>query len=140
MEPSCFAAIFLKQLLQVFDRSVQFSHQDSVCLLTFFCPKKSQYCLLFSQTNQSVFIKLLQSSFRLYNCTWINSAQKANIESCIKTLADVGECRLCCPTFNSFSNGDSFQIKYVIYSSIYSILFSVLIPNNGCFIFKSSNR
>uniref|UniRef100_A0A8C3B0I4 Inositol 1,4,5-trisphosphate receptor n=1 Tax=Cyclopterus lumpus TaxID=8103 RepID=A0A8C3B0I4_CYCLU len=45
------------------------------------------------QTNQSVFIKLLQSSFRIYNCTWINSAQKANIESCIKTLADVAKAR-----------------------------------------------
>ncbi|XP_034541174.1 inositol 1,4,5-trisphosphate receptor type 2 isoform X3 [Notolabrus celidotus] len=45
------------------------------------------------QTNQSVFIKLLQSSFRIYNCTWITSAQKANIESCIKTLADVAKAR-----------------------------------------------
>uniref|UniRef100_A0A672JC27 Inositol 1,4,5-trisphosphate receptor n=1 Tax=Salarias fasciatus TaxID=181472 RepID=A0A672JC27_SALFA len=45
------------------------------------------------QTNQSVFIKLLQSAFRIYNCTWINSAQKANIESCIKTLADVAKAR-----------------------------------------------
>ncbi|XP_061578118.1 inositol 1,4,5-trisphosphate receptor type 2 [Cololabis saira] len=45
------------------------------------------------QTNQSIFIKLLQSAFRIYNCTWINSAQKANIESCIKTLADVAKAR-----------------------------------------------
>ncbi|KAJ0028980.1 hypothetical protein NQD34_003977 [Periophthalmus magnuspinnatus] len=45
------------------------------------------------QTNQSVFIKLLQSAFRLYNCTWIISAQKTNIESCIKTLADVAKAR-----------------------------------------------
>uniref|UniRef100_A0A3Q3WWS6 Inositol 1,4,5-trisphosphate receptor n=1 Tax=Mola mola TaxID=94237 RepID=A0A3Q3WWS6_MOLML len=45
------------------------------------------------QTNQSVFIKLLQSSFRIYNCTWISSPQKANIESCIKTLADVAKAR-----------------------------------------------
>uniref|UniRef100_A0A673CNX3 Inositol 1,4,5-trisphosphate receptor n=1 Tax=Sphaeramia orbicularis TaxID=375764 RepID=A0A673CNX3_9TELE len=45
------------------------------------------------QTNQSVFIKLLQSSFRICNCTWITSAQKANIESCIKTLADVAKAR-----------------------------------------------
>uniref|UniRef100_A0A8D3CD10 Inositol 1,4,5-trisphosphate receptor n=1 Tax=Scophthalmus maximus TaxID=52904 RepID=A0A8D3CD10_SCOMX len=45
------------------------------------------------QTNQSIFIKLLQSSFRIYNCTWINSAQKGNIESCIKTLADVAKAR-----------------------------------------------
>uniref|UniRef100_A0A3P8V9B8 Inositol 1,4,5-trisphosphate receptor n=1 Tax=Cynoglossus semilaevis TaxID=244447 RepID=A0A3P8V9B8_CYNSE len=47
------------------------------------------------QTNQSIFIKLLQSTFRIYNCTWINSAHgaKANIESCIKTLADVAKAR-----------------------------------------------
>ncbi|XP_055011214.1 LOW QUALITY PROTEIN: inositol 1,4,5-trisphosphate receptor type 2 [Boleophthalmus pectinirostris] len=45
------------------------------------------------QTNQSVFIKLLQSAFRLYSCTWISSAQKTNIESCIKTLADVAKAR-----------------------------------------------
>uniref|UniRef100_A0A3Q3J9U7 Inositol 1,4,5-trisphosphate receptor n=1 Tax=Monopterus albus TaxID=43700 RepID=A0A3Q3J9U7_MONAL len=45
------------------------------------------------QTNQSVFIQLLQSAFRIYNCTWVNSAQKANTESCIKTLADVAKAR-----------------------------------------------
>ncbi|KAM9754184.1 inositol 1,4,5-trisphosphate-gated calcium channel ITPR2 isoform 2-T2 [Menidia menidia] len=45
------------------------------------------------QNNQSVFIKLLQSIFRIYNCTWLNSAQKGNIESCIKTLADVAKAR-----------------------------------------------
>ncbi|KAM4573328.1 inositol 1,4,5-trisphosphate-gated calcium channel ITPR2 isoform 2-T2 [Odontesthes bonariensis] len=45
------------------------------------------------QTNQSIFIKLLQSAFRIYNCMWLNSAQKANIESCIKTLADVAKAR-----------------------------------------------
>ncbi|XP_060931821.1 inositol 1,4,5-trisphosphate receptor type 2 isoform X2 [Limanda limanda] len=45
------------------------------------------------QTNQSIFIKLLQSSFRLHNCNWLNSAQKPNIESCIKTLADVAKAR-----------------------------------------------
>uniref|UniRef100_A0A7N6BBH0 Inositol 1,4,5-trisphosphate receptor n=1 Tax=Anabas testudineus TaxID=64144 RepID=A0A7N6BBH0_ANATE len=45
------------------------------------------------QTNQSTFIKLLQSAFRIYNCGWINAAQKANIESCVKTLADVAKAR-----------------------------------------------
>ncbi|XP_078139427.1 inositol 1,4,5-trisphosphate-gated calcium channel ITPR2 isoform X3 [Centroberyx gerrardi] len=44
------------------------------------------------QTNQPIFIQLLQSAFRIYNCT-ISSAQKANIESCIKTLADVAKAR-----------------------------------------------
>lgn len=45
------------------------------------------------QTNQPVFIKLLQSAFRLLNCTWITAAQKTSIESCIKTLADVAKAR-----------------------------------------------
>ncbi|XP_055365370.1 inositol 1,4,5-trisphosphate receptor type 2 isoform X2 [Betta splendens] len=45
------------------------------------------------QTNQATFIKLLQSAFRIYNCGWINSAQKASIESCVKTLADVAKAR-----------------------------------------------
>ncbi|TKS73284.1 Inositol 1,4,5-trisphosphate receptor type 2 IP3 receptor isoform 2 [Collichthys lucidus] len=45
------------------------------------------------QTNQPVFIQLLQSAFRIYNCTWLSSPQKANIESCIKTLADVAKAR-----------------------------------------------
>uniref|UniRef100_A0A674EWP6 Inositol 1,4,5-trisphosphate receptor n=1 Tax=Salmo trutta TaxID=8032 RepID=A0A674EWP6_SALTR len=45
------------------------------------------------QTHQPIFIQLLQSSFRIYNCTWISSAQKNNIEGCIKTLADVAKAR-----------------------------------------------
>ncbi|XP_075997943.1 inositol 1,4,5-trisphosphate-gated calcium channel ITPR2 [Genypterus blacodes] len=45
------------------------------------------------QTNQPTFIQLLQSAFRICNCTWVNSAQKANIEGCIKTLADVAKAR-----------------------------------------------
>ncbi|KAM9815199.1 inositol 1,4,5-trisphosphate receptor type 2 isoform X1 [Syngnathus typhle] len=43
------------------------------------------------QTNQSIFVKLLQSAFRLYSCTWVT--QKANIENCIRTLADVAKAR-----------------------------------------------
>uniref|UniRef100_A0A8C7UL11 Inositol 1,4,5-trisphosphate receptor n=1 Tax=Oncorhynchus mykiss TaxID=8022 RepID=A0A8C7UL11_ONCMY len=45
------------------------------------------------QTHQPIFIQLLQSSFRIYNCTWISSAQKNNIEGCIKTLSDVAKAR-----------------------------------------------
>uniref|UniRef100_A0A7N8YJQ7 Inositol 1,4,5-trisphosphate receptor n=1 Tax=Mastacembelus armatus TaxID=205130 RepID=A0A7N8YJQ7_9TELE len=48
------------------------------------------------QTNQTVFIQLLQSSYRVHNCTWLNSAQKANIESCIKALVDVGKSQSNC--------------------------------------------
>ncbi|XP_066541868.1 inositol 1,4,5-trisphosphate receptor type 2 [Hoplias malabaricus] len=45
------------------------------------------------QTHQPTFIKLLQSSFRVYNCPWLNASQKTNIEACIKTLADVAKNR-----------------------------------------------
>uniref|UniRef100_A0AAQ4QRC1 Inositol 1,4,5-trisphosphate receptor n=1 Tax=Gasterosteus aculeatus aculeatus TaxID=481459 RepID=A0AAQ4QRC1_GASAC len=53
----------------------------------------SPFSVNHSNLNQLVFIKLLQSSFRIYNCPWINSAQKVNIENCIKTLADVAKAR-----------------------------------------------
>uniref|UniRef100_A0A7N4NHZ2 Inositol 1,4,5-trisphosphate receptor n=1 Tax=Sarcophilus harrisii TaxID=9305 RepID=A0A7N4NHZ2_SARHA len=45
------------------------------------------------QTHQPVFIQLLQSAFRIYNCTWLNPVQKASVESCIKTLAEVAKNR-----------------------------------------------
>uniref|UniRef100_A0A663MHX2 Inositol 1,4,5-trisphosphate receptor n=1 Tax=Athene cunicularia TaxID=194338 RepID=A0A663MHX2_ATHCN len=45
------------------------------------------------QTHQPVFIQLLQSAFRIYNCTWPNPTQKASVESCIKTLAEVAKNR-----------------------------------------------
>ncbi|KAL0968457.1 hypothetical protein UPYG_G00267150 [Umbra pygmaea] len=45
------------------------------------------------QTHQPIFIQLLQSSFRLYNCSWVNSSQKSIVEGCIKTLADVAKSR-----------------------------------------------
>ncbi|KAG9342303.1 hypothetical protein JZ751_016805 [Albula glossodonta] len=45
------------------------------------------------QTHQPIFIQLLQSAFRIYNCPWITSPQKSNIEGCIKTLADVAKNR-----------------------------------------------
>uniref|UniRef100_A0A8C0EUG3 Inositol 1,4,5-trisphosphate receptor n=1 Tax=Bubo bubo TaxID=30461 RepID=A0A8C0EUG3_BUBBB len=45
------------------------------------------------QTHQPVFIQLLQSAFRIYNCTWPNPMQKASVESCIKTLAEVAKNR-----------------------------------------------
>lgn len=45
------------------------------------------------QTHQPVFIQLLQSAFRIYNCTWPNPAQKASVESCIRALAEVAKNR-----------------------------------------------
>lgn len=54
---------------------------------------KFHVCFCF-QTHQPVFIQLLQSAFRIYNCTWPNPTQKASVESCIKTLAEVGRCQV----------------------------------------------
>ncbi|XP_043943593.1 inositol 1,4,5-trisphosphate receptor type 2 isoform X2 [Protopterus annectens] len=45
------------------------------------------------QTHQPVFIQLLQSAFRIYNCSWPSTVQKSCVESCIKTLADVAKNR-----------------------------------------------
>ncbi|CAH2278455.1 inositol 1,4,5-trisphosphate receptor type 2 isoform X1 [Pelobates cultripes] len=45
------------------------------------------------QTHQPLFIQLLQSAFRIYNCTWPNPSQKSTVESCIKTLAEVAKNR-----------------------------------------------
>ncbi|XP_034444276.1 inositol 1,4,5-trisphosphate receptor type 2 isoform X1 [Hippoglossus hippoglossus] len=64
------------------------------------------------QTNQSIFIKLLQSSFRIYNCTWLNSAQKANIESCIKTLADVAKARAIAMPVDLDSQANTLSLKF----------------------------
>uniref|UniRef100_A0A671LFL9 Inositol 1,4,5-trisphosphate receptor n=1 Tax=Sinocyclocheilus anshuiensis TaxID=1608454 RepID=A0A671LFL9_9TELE len=53
----------------------------------------SEIFISLRQAHQTTFIKLLQSACRLYNCTWLNSLQKTNIEGCIKTLADVAKSR-----------------------------------------------
>ncbi|KAF7224696.1 inositol 1,4,5-trisphosphate-gated calcium channel ITPR2 isoform X1 [Nothobranchius furzeri] len=43
------------------------------------------------QINNSVFIKLIQSCFRIYNCTWLSPSQKTLVEICINTLAEVAK-------------------------------------------------
>ncbi|GFY58924.1 inositol 1,4,5-trisphosphate receptor type 1 [Trichonephila inaurata madagascariensis] len=45
------------------------------------------------QTHQPVFVRLLQGAFRLSNCAWLNVHQRMNVESCIKTLSDIGKNR-----------------------------------------------
>ncbi|GAB1604735.1 inositol 1,4,5-trisphosphate receptor type 1-like isoform X6 [Argonauta hians] len=45
------------------------------------------------QTKQPVFIKLLQGVYRLSQCMWLNGIQRYNVESCIKTLADIAKNR-----------------------------------------------
>ncbi|GFY58925.1 inositol 1,4,5-trisphosphate receptor type 1 [Trichonephila inaurata madagascariensis] len=46
-----------------------------------------------STTVQPVFVRLLQGAFRLSNCAWLNVHQRMNVESCIKTLSDIGKNR-----------------------------------------------
>ncbi|XP_064473340.1 inositol 1,4,5-trisphosphate receptor type 1-like isoform X1 [Ornithodoros turicata] len=45
------------------------------------------------QTHQPVFVCLLQAAFRLSTCTWLSLQQRMNVESCIKTLADIAKNR-----------------------------------------------
>ncbi|XP_026086465.1 inositol 1,4,5-trisphosphate receptor type 2-like [Carassius auratus] len=45
------------------------------------------------QAHHTTFIDLLKAACKLYSCIWLNSLQKANIESCIKTLADFAKSR-----------------------------------------------
>ncbi|XP_035763053.1 inositol 1,4,5-trisphosphate receptor type 2 [Neolamprologus brichardi] len=65
-----------------------------------------------ASTNQSIFIKLLQSAFRIYNCTWLSSAQKANIESCIKTLSDVAKARSIAIPVDLDSQVNTLSLKF----------------------------
>ena len=53
-------------------------------------------CVL--QAHQPVFVRLLQSAYRLTQCSWLTGQQKYNLETCIRTLADVGKLYLpsCC--------------------------------------------
>jgi len=43
------------------------------------------------QTRQPVFIKLLQSTYRIVLCPWLSGQQKYHVENCLRTLTDIGE-------------------------------------------------
>ncbi|XP_053618764.1 inositol 1,4,5-trisphosphate receptor isoform X3 [Plodia interpunctella] len=45
------------------------------------------------QTRQSIFVKLLQTTFTIYQCPWLSPPQKLNIEKCIRTLSEVAKSR-----------------------------------------------
>ncbi|XP_063052476.1 inositol 1,4,5-trisphosphate receptor type 2 isoform X3 [Engraulis encrasicolus] len=63
------------------------------------------------QSHQPIFIQLLQSAFRVYNCPWLNGAQKSNIEGCIKTLADVAKNRSIAIPVDLCSQVDNLSLK-----------------------------
>lgn len=46
------------------------------------------------QSRQPVFVRLLRGAFRLSQCSWMTGSQKYHVETCIKTLSDVGESRI----------------------------------------------
>ncbi|XP_037294714.1 inositol 1,4,5-trisphosphate receptor isoform X4 [Manduca sexta] len=45
------------------------------------------------QTRQSIFVKLLQTTFGIYQCPWLTPPQKLNVEKCIRTLSEVAKSR-----------------------------------------------
>ncbi|XP_007250632.3 inositol 1,4,5-trisphosphate receptor type 2 [Astyanax mexicanus] len=63
------------------------------------------------QTHQPIFIQLLQAAFRVYNCSWVSSLQKSNIEACIKTLSDVAKNRNIAIPVDLDSQVNTFSLK-----------------------------
>ncbi|NP_001191618.1 inositol trisphosphate receptor [Aplysia californica] len=45
------------------------------------------------QTNQPVFVRLLQGAFRLIRCEWLDGSQRFHVEACIRTLSDTAKSR-----------------------------------------------
>lgn len=45
------------------------------------------------QTHQPVFIKTLQSIYRLSTCTWLTLPQRVNVENCLHALVDISKTR-----------------------------------------------
>lgn len=45
------------------------------------------------QQHQPIFVRLLQATFRLRNCEWINMQQRQSIDHCIKALVDIARGR-----------------------------------------------
>lgn len=45
------------------------------------------------QTHQPVFIKTLQSIYRLSTCTWLTLPQRVNVENCLHALVDITKTR-----------------------------------------------
>lgn len=45
------------------------------------------------QTHQPVFVRLMQGTFRLSNCSWLTLQQRMNVENCIKSLSDIAKNR-----------------------------------------------
>ena len=79
-------------------------------LFAFFC---------FFQSRQPVFVRLLRGAFRLSQCSWMSGSQKYHVETCIKTLSDVGECgSFVLDTLNPLTPTISFVILLIVCHTI----------------------
>ncbi|GFO15669.1 inositol 1,4,5-trisphosphate receptor type 1, partial [Plakobranchus ocellatus] len=61
-------------------------------ITTFFSSKFSDQSTNI-QTNQPVFVRLLQGAFRLIRCDWLDGSQRFHVEACIRTLSDTAKSR-----------------------------------------------
>ncbi|XP_046746795.1 inositol 1,4,5-trisphosphate receptor isoform X1 [Diprion similis] len=46
-----------------------------------------------NMTRQPIFIQLLHAALKVYQCSWLNSGQRFNVENCIRILSDVAKGR-----------------------------------------------
>ncbi|XP_058826920.1 inositol 1,4,5-trisphosphate receptor isoform X3 [Topomyia yanbarensis] len=44
--------------------------------------------IFFTKKRQLIFVKILQSSFKLTQCKWLSPSQRFNVENCIRTLSE----------------------------------------------------
>ena len=65
------------------------SHTIMNIITTFFDSRFSEQSTTV-QARQPVFVKLLQGAYRLSHCDWLTGVQKYHVESCIKTLSEIG--------------------------------------------------
>lgn len=52
--------------------------------------------ILCLQARQPIFVKLLQSAYRVSQCSWLDPAQRILVENCIRTLSEVGKLYVLC--------------------------------------------
>lgn len=62
------------------------------CLSAYFnSPFSDQSTIL--QSNQIVFVQIIQQAFKVSKCEWLTPAQRFNVENCIRTLTDIANNR-----------------------------------------------
>lgn len=56
-----------------------------------------QYDFFLLKARQPIFVKLLQSAYRVSQCSWLDPTQRIQVENCIRTLSEVGKLLLVGP-------------------------------------------